>query len=64
MTDDIKPNLFDFLSRLSKGDVKYLQSLPEEHLKSFAPLVIMRWLTGTTDKKQIRYLKCQVTENR
>jgi hypothetical protein len=56
MTEAKKPDLFGFLAKLSVSDFKYVDALPEADKKTFAPVVIMRWLSGTTDKKQIRYL--------
>jgi hypothetical protein len=54
MSDKI--DLFDFLHHISKGDLVYLQSLSDADKKSLAPLLMMRWLSGTNDGKQIRYL--------
>lgn len=54
MTEKI--DLYEFLDHITKGDRDYLNSLSEADLKSLAPVLVMRWLTGTTDAKQIRYL--------
>jgi hypothetical protein len=56
MTDEKKPDLFTFLAKISVGDHKYVSAISDEDKKSLPPLVVMRWLTGTTDEKQIRYL--------
>lgn len=51
-----KVDLFDFLNKVSKSDISYLASLSNEDKKSLAPLIVMRWLSGVSDKKQIQYL--------
>src|SRR6266851_5177799 len=53
---DIKVDLFKFLDRLNNSDIDFFEHLTAENKKSFAPIVILRWLSGTTDKKSINYL--------
>jgi hypothetical protein len=51
-----KIDLFDFLGKLSQTNLNYFHGLTANEKKGFSPLVIMRWLSGTSDKKQIQYL--------
>lgn len=49
-----KLDIFDLLSKISSsksGDI--YSSLSNDERKGFAPLVVMRWLTGTSDERQI-----------
>jgi len=52
-----KLDIFDLLSRINNpraGDI-YSQ-LSEDEKKGFAPLVVMRWMSGTSDERQIMLL--------
>jgi hypothetical protein len=51
-----KLNIFTLLSKIdsSKDDI-YL-TLSDEEKKEFFPLVVMRWMTGTNDERQIMML--------
>jgi hypothetical protein len=44
-----KLELFPLLRNISTKNVGYYETLSEEQLKEFAPLVLMRWLTGCND---------------
>lgn len=52
-----KLDIFDLLNRLNstKSSDIYAE-LSEEERKGFAPLVAMRWMTGTSDERQIMML--------
>jgi hypothetical protein len=57
MSDDKrKIDIFKLLERLSVKDYKYFEALSEEELKSIAPLVLMRWLSGTSEARQVYFL--------
>lgn len=49
-------NLFDFFSKVDKGDFEAISKLSDTEKKSMAPIVLMRWLSGTSSKKQIQYI--------
>jgi hypothetical protein len=46
-------DLFAFLSALNKRDLHAFDKLSDEGKKAAHPLVIMRWLSGTSDPAQI-----------
>ena len=52
-----KLDIFDLLGRLNsaKSDDVYAK-LSDEEKKGFAPLVVMRWMSGTSDERQIMLL--------
>src|SRR5271157_4202027 len=52
-----KLDIFDLLGKLNSphsGDI--YSKLSDEEKKGFAPLVVMRWMSGTSDKRQIMML--------
>lgn len=46
-------DLFDGLSKLGKRDLGWYDGLTPDGKKAAAPLVIMRWMTGTSDQAQL-----------
>ena len=48
-----KIELFPLLRNISTKNVGYYDSLTEENLKEFTPFVIMRWLTGGNDGRNL-----------
>lgn len=46
-------DLFDLLKRLGSRDMQAYSRLPDDHKKAASPLVIMRWLSGTSDAAQV-----------
>lgn len=48
-----KISIFDYLNILSTGDIEKFNSLSHDEKKSFANVVIMRWLTGCKCEDQI-----------
>lgn len=51
-----KVDLFVALEKLSKADINFFDTLSQSDKKSLAPVVVMRWLTGTKDKQQIQFI--------
>ena len=53
-TKEYKLDIFDLLNKLnskSSGDI--YAKLSDEERKGFAPLIVMAWMSGTTDERQI-----------
>jgi hypothetical protein len=48
-----KLDIFDILKSIDNFDIEYFDNLTEDEIKTLHPLVIMRWLSGTKDLKQI-----------
>jgi hypothetical protein len=51
-----KLDIFDLLSKIDRGDLHIWDKLSEDERKGFAPLVVMRWMSGVTEARQIVYL--------
>lgn len=51
-----KVDIFKVLDSLSRGDKNVWESFTEEEQKSISPLILMRWLSGTSSQRQIVYL--------
>lgn len=51
-----KLDLFGFLSNVSRKNEKFYKTLSEEEIKEVSPLIMMRWLSGTNDARQIYFL--------
>ena len=49
-------DIFDLLKRIDSSDKDIYSTLTHEESKSFAPLVVMRWMSGTSDERQLRLL--------
>lgn len=49
-------DIFKVLERLNAKDVEYFEKLSEEELKSLHPLVLMRWMSGTQEARQVFFL--------
>jgi len=46
-------DLFENLAKLSNGDLQWYDNLSEEDKKTASPLVLARWMTGTSDLAQL-----------
>lgn len=46
-------DIFEVINKITKCDIDYFNKLSESDKKTIAPFVLMKWLTGTKDKKQI-----------
>ncbi len=51
-----KFDIFKILERLSVKDKKFFDDMSEDDLKALQPLVLMRWMSGTTDARQLFFL--------
>lgn len=48
-----KPDIFELLGHIDRQNAGYLKGLPEEERKGFAPIVTLRWLSGSGDAAQL-----------
>lgn len=51
-----KVDLFLSLDKITSGDIEFFNKMPPDEKKQLAPLIVMRWLSGVQDKKQILQL--------
>lgn len=49
-------DIFEVLKAIDIKNYSYYDNLSEEQQKSYVPLVIMRWLSGTSDARQIVFI--------
>jgi len=49
-------DLFELLGNINKKKRTYYRELSDQEKKEFVPLIIMRWLSGTTNPGQITFL--------
>lgn len=52
-----KLDIFDLLSQLNSDKISDIyENLSDEEKKGFSPLIVMRWMSGTSDARQIMLL--------
>lgn len=51
-----KFDIFQILEKLSTKNRNFFESMSEEDLKAIQPLVLMRWMSGTSNSRQIYFL--------
>lgn len=49
-------NIFGLLSHINKKHIEYYDKLEDNEKKEMQPFVVMRWLTGTKDARQIYFI--------
>lgn len=55
MAKEFALDIWQLLGAIDKKDMTFYSKLTDEQKKAYAPLVAMRWHTGTSDKRQILY---------
>jgi len=55
-TTERKLDIFTVLGKISTKDTRYYRSLNDEEKKGFLPVVVSRWLSGTSSAKQIYFI--------
>ncbi len=51
-----KLDIFKTLDHISKKDVDFFNTLSDEEKKAFQPLIVLRWLSGTSSPRQVYFL--------
>lgn len=49
-------DIFRTLGRINNKDREFYSNLSDEEKKAFQPFVVMRWMSGTKDERQIIFL--------
>lgn len=49
-------DIFSLMSRIDAGETELWEKLSDDEKKGFSALIIMRWMSGTNDQRQIIYL--------
>lgn len=57
---EYKVDIFDVLNRISCGEKDIWEKFSDEERKAISPLIVMRWLSGTSNQRQIVYLNTLV----
>lgn len=56
MAKEFALDIFQLLGQIDKNDTLLYSKLTDEQKKGFAPLITMRWMSGTSDPRQIVFL--------
>lgn len=51
-----KLDIFDILEQINNKNVNFYEKLTPEEQKNLQPFVIMRWITGTKDLRQVYFV--------
>lgn len=51
-----KTDIFEVLGNLNKKNEDYITSLPDDQQKAIQPLLLQRWMSGTSDARQVYLL--------
>jgi len=60
MAKEYKLDIFKLLDKISTKDWKYYRNLGDDEKKEISPYVLMRWLSGTRDPRQVVLLSVAV----
>lgn len=55
-----KLDIFSLFNKIDSGDLKFYEKLSNDEKKDYSPLIIMRWLSGCDDHRQIVFLNTLV----
>lgn len=56
MAKEFALDIFHLLGQIDKKDMLFYSKLTDEQKKAFSPLVTMRWMSGTSDERQLTFL--------
>jgi hypothetical protein len=56
MAKEFALDIFNLLGQIDKKDSSFYSKLSDEQKKGYAPLIAMRWMSGTPDTRQIIFL--------
>lgn len=56
MAKEFALDIFHLLGQIDKKDMQFFSKLSPEQEKAYAPLVAMRWMSGTSDERQVLML--------
>lgn len=62
MTTKYKLDIFSLFNKIDSGDLSFYEKLSDEEKKDYSPLIIMRWLSGCADVRQIVFLNTLVNQ--
>lgn len=62
MTTKYKLDIFSLFNKIDSGDLSFYNKLSDEEKKDYSPLIIMRWLSGCNDPRQIVFLNTLVNQ--
>lgn len=60
MTTKYKLDIFSLFNKIDSGDLSFYEKMSDEEKKNYSPLIIMRWLSGCNDLRQIVFLNTLV----
>lgn len=55
-----KLDIFSLFGKIDSGDLKFYEKMSDDERKDYSPLIIMRWLSGCDDPRQIVFLNTLV----
>lgn len=55
-----KLDIFSLFNKIDSGDINFYEKMSEDEKKDYSPLIIMKWLSGCDDVRQIIFLNTLV----